>query len=380
MSEKIILNKKLGIDNDDRRIMSLLQEDPELTHSVIASKINKSQPAVGARILKLERKGLQATQYGVNLKENKLVISLVSMHAKNPKELFDLISCCPFVINAFKVSGRTNIVVWIVGSKLEKIEEIVEVHFRSKVNITHVDMLVIIEPIDNLILPIDFNFEKHNVLACGDQCHALAVKEQDIDYIPVEQGSDLNDKFDIDDDDKRIIMYLENDPEITHSRIGEKIGKSQPAVGARISKLKEKNFLGIQKGVNFKAVDQFHLVQVSISALNSSKILERMQLCPFIITGFRTTGDKSLIVYVAGHSLEKIDDIIDFCIRSDENVKEIETAIILKYMRKLILRYNFDCEFLEDVGCLECKHCMMRLSKNTAKSLVKSEDKEAASE
>ncbi|MHA1681881.1 MAG: Lrp/AsnC family transcriptional regulator [Promethearchaeota archaeon] len=368
MSEKVFLNKKLGIDNDDRRIMSLLQQDPELTHSEIAGKINKSQPAVGARILKLERKGLQSTQYGVDLKVNKFIIAIVSMHAKRPKELLELISCCPFVINGFKVSGKTNIIVWLVGSNLEKLENIVEVHFRSKADITHVHMHVIIEPITNLILPINFNFEYHNAMSCGDDCHILSVREQGNEYKPIAGKSQVNEMFKIDDDDKRIIMFLENDPEITHSRIGKKIGKSQPAIGARISKLKGKKFLGIQKGVNFKVVGEFHLVQVSVSALNSKKILERMALCPFIITGFRTTGDMSLVVYVAGHSLEKIDDVIDFCIRSDENVKEIETAIILKYMKDLVLRYNFDCEFLEDVGCLECKHCNMRMSRNLSGS------------
>ncbi|MBN2151274.1 MAG: Lrp/AsnC family transcriptional regulator [Candidatus Lokiarchaeota archaeon] len=365
MAEKLLLNKKLSIDADDRKIMSLLQENPDLTHSEIAEKINKSQPAVGARILKLERKGLQATQYGVELRGNKFSLALVTMHAKDPKAVLDMIGCCPFVINAFKTSGKTNVLVWLVGSRLDKIEEIVEIHFRSKPDITHVNMSVVIETINRLVLPLDFNFESHNTVKCGEGCHALLLErtESGADYAPFKGDSDVNKAFNVDDDDKRIVMYLQGNPEMTHSSIGERIGKSQPAVGARITKMKDKMFLGIQKGVNFRVVDQFHLVQVAISALNSTKILERMRQCPFIITGFRSTGDTSLVVYIAGHSLEKIDDIIDFCVRSDENVKEIETAIILKYMKDLVLPYNFDCEFLEDIGCLECKHCSALLSK-----------------
>jgi len=383
MSEKIILNKKLAIDNDDRKIMSLLQANPDLTHSEIAEKINKSQPAVGARILKLERKGLQATQYGIDLRENKFSIALVTMHAKKPNEILDMIACCPFVINAFKTSGKTNVLVWLVGTRLEKLEEIVEIHFRSKPDITHVNMAVIIETINQLILPVDFNFELHNSIRCGESCHSLLEEriKAGSDYAPFKGDSDIKKMFGVDDDDKRIIMYLQENPEITHSAIGEKIGKSQPAVGARIAKLKEKKFLGIQKGVNFKVVDQFHIVQVAISALNSTKIQERMKKCPFIITGFRSTGDTSLIVYIAGHSLEKIDDIIDFCVRSDENVKEIETAIILKYMKNLVLPYNFDCEFLEDIGCLECKHCSAVFPKKVTGSTAKaSRDKSASTD
>nr|MDO8085315.1 Lrp/AsnC family transcriptional regulator [Candidatus Sigynarchaeum springense] len=380
MAEKILLNKKLSIDSDDRKIMSLLQENPDLTHSEIAEKINKSQPAVGARILKLERKGLQATQYGIELRENKLSIALIAMHAKDPKAVLDMIACCPYVINAFKTSGKTNVLVWLVGSRLEKLEEIVEIHFRSKSDITHVNMSVVIETINRLVLPINFNFESHNNIKCGEGCHALLAERAEIgaNYVPFKGESDVNKTFNIDDDDKRIIMYLQGNPEMTHSSIGEMIGKSQPAVGARIAKLKDKKFLGIQKGVNFRVVDQFHLVQVAISALNSTKILERMRKCPFIITGFRSTGDTSLVVYIAGHSLEKIDDIIDFYLRSDENVKEIETAIVLKYMKDLILPYNFDCEFLEDIGCLECKHCSTIISKKGLGEAVKTASSKGA--
>lgn len=372
MSEKNVLNKKLGIDNDDRKIMTLLQENPELTHSEIAERINKSQPAVGARILKLERKGLEATQYGINLRENKFIICFVTMHAKRPKELFDLISCCPFVINAFKTSGRTNIVVWLVGNDLSKLEEIVEVHFRSQADITHVNMAVVIEPINDLILPLDFNFEWHNSIKCGKSCHAKVLEREKkaSPYMPFEGDSAVNQQFKIDDDDKRIVMFLQDDPEMTHSNIGKEIGKSQPAVGARIQKLKVKKFLGIQKGVDFKAIDQFHLVQCSVSALNSARVLDRMRKCPFIITGFRTTGETALVVYISGHSLEKIDDIIDFCIRDDENVKEIETSIILKYMKTLVLPYNFKCDFLEEIGCLDCAYCTQRVSKSLVESIT----------
>ncbi|MFX0098887.1 MAG: Lrp/AsnC family transcriptional regulator [Candidatus Hodarchaeota archaeon] len=372
MSEKNILNKKLGIDNDDRKIMTLLQENPELTHSEIADKINKSQPAVGARILKLERKGLQATQYGINLLRNKFIICFTTMHAKKPKELLEHISCCPFVINAFKTSGRTNIVVWLIGNELSKLEDIVEIHFRSRSDISHVNMTVIIEPINDLILPVDFNFEWHNEMKCGDICHAKITERKNKGgvYIPYTGDDTINKQFKIDDDDKRIIMFLQDDPEMTHSNIGKEIGKSQPAVGARIAKLKEKQFLGIQKGVDFKVIDQFHLVQCSISALNSARVLERIKKCPFIMTGFRTTGETALIVYISGHSLEKIDEIIDFCIRDDENVKEIETSIILKYMKNLVLPYNFKCDYLEEVGCLDCQYCSQRVSKSLVESLM----------
>ena len=44
----------LEIDDTDKEIIELLQENPDITHSEISEKVHKSQPAVGARIIKLK--------------------------------------------------------------------------------------------------------------------------------------------------------------------------------------------------------------------------------------------------------------------------------------------------------------------------------------
>jgi DNA-binding Lrp family transcriptional regulator len=41
----------LGIDDDDYKIIEMIERDPDITHSQIAAEIEKSQPAVGARII-----------------------------------------------------------------------------------------------------------------------------------------------------------------------------------------------------------------------------------------------------------------------------------------------------------------------------------------
>ena len=361
------LNEKFGIDDDDRKIMALLQENPNLTHHEIADRINKSQPAVGARILKLERKSLLDTQYAVDLKISKFTILLVSVHAKTPSAILKDLNDCPFAVNAFKTSGPRNLTVLLVGTNLERLETIVERHFRSNPDVQHLTEHIIIEPISRLVLPVNFAFEANQELKCSEECHNRILKliEEGKDYDPVDENeSEVNEMFSVDDVDKRIVMYLQDDPTITHTAIGKKVSKSQPAVGARVSKLKDKGFLGVQKGVNFKTADYFHLVQVSISAMNTLKTLERIKKCPFIVTGYKAAGDTSLIVYVAGHSLEKIDDIIDYCIRTDENVKDVDTKIILKLNGDFVMPYDFQHEHVEDVPCKDCNLCVNLTSKD----------------
>ncbi|MFW9829598.1 MAG: Lrp/AsnC family transcriptional regulator, partial [Candidatus Thorarchaeota archaeon] len=50
-------DKKLKLDKIDLKLISLLQEDPNLTHYQIAEIVNRSQPTVGTRLRKLKEKG-----------------------------------------------------------------------------------------------------------------------------------------------------------------------------------------------------------------------------------------------------------------------------------------------------------------------------------
>lgn len=64
-----MISQLLKIDDIDRQIINLIQEDPNLTHTQIAEKINRTQPTVGIRIRKLEGLGALQFQAGINIKK-----------------------------------------------------------------------------------------------------------------------------------------------------------------------------------------------------------------------------------------------------------------------------------------------------------------------
>ena len=64
----------------------------------------------------------------------------------------------------------------------------------------------------------------------------------------------ISETFGLDDLDKSIITLLQNQPNITHSKIAKEIGRSQPAVGSRIHRLEERGIVSAQFGLNFKSV------------------------------------------------------------------------------------------------------------------------------
>jgi DNA-binding Lrp family transcriptional regulator len=381
MVATIELDRELEIDNDDKKILSLIQKDINITQAEIAGKVNKIQPAVGARILKLERKHLLTTQYGIDLSKVKLPMAIVRLYAKNSKEVFESINSCPYVLNAFTTLGRTNITAMLVGPSIEKLEEIVENHFRSNPDIKHVELSVVMEPVNKTILPVDFNIEAHDSMKCNEDCHASAANHAHVDekYKPIAKGK-LGSLLKIDDDDKRIIMQLQADPDTTQEELGELIGKSQPAVGARITKLLKNNVLAIRKGVNFKRSNGLQVVQVSIATSDAGYMLKKLGSCESISLGFRVVNENSIMVYIAGSSLDEIEVVIDTCIRSDDHVRDVETLPVIKFLKDLVLSYNFECDFVEGIGCSGCMYCGAKLGKELAglnRNQVKSVDTRA---
>jgi len=165
------LNDKLKIDEVDKEIIQLLQKNPEMTHSEISDKVHKSQPAVGARIIKLRRKNLLNTQIGVNFKKVDIKLAKLEMLAKNVSDLLINIEKCPFVLHAFKISGNTNIMVMIAAPDIQTIDKMVDLCFRTHPDILTVNISYIISSVKDLILPVNFDIESFGEFGCGrDGC------------------------------------------------------------------------------------------------------------------------------------------------------------------------------------------------------------------
>lgn len=176
-----MLSERLKLDDIDRQIISIVQEDPNITHTDIAEKINRSQPTVGMRIKKLEKSGVLVFQPGINFKKVNLFLATVEVKTKDPDEVMDMAKCCPFMLNAFRLSGEHNISILLASSKLDKLDNIINYHFRRNPDIGSVSMEIVTDIAKDFILPIDFDSEDHNPTiedGCGEKCkYKIAKKE-----------------------------------------------------------------------------------------------------------------------------------------------------------------------------------------------------------
>lgn len=175
-----MLSERLKLDDIDRQIISIVQEDPNITHTDIAEKINRSQPTVGMRIKKLEKSGVLVFQPGINFKKVNLFLATVEVKTKDPDELMEMAKYCPFMLNAFRLSGEHNISILLASSKLDKLDNIINYHFRRNPDIGSVSMEIVTDIAKDFILPIDFDSEDHNPTiedGCGERCKFKIAKK-----------------------------------------------------------------------------------------------------------------------------------------------------------------------------------------------------------
>ncbi len=163
-------NDLLKIDDDDKKIIEMIEKKPSITHSDIAKEIEKSQPAVGARIIKLERKNLLTRQVGFNVKKVDIRVVIVYISTKDVEEIVKKIELCPFINHAFKISGEFNLLCFIAASDLKTIEKLVDLCFRKDPNVINVKTNVLIESIHDFVVPIDFQIENFDGRHCGPGC------------------------------------------------------------------------------------------------------------------------------------------------------------------------------------------------------------------
>jgi len=163
-------SKVFKIDQIDKNIIEIIQREPMLTHTEIAKKVNRSQPTIGMRIRKLEKSGVLKFQAGINVKTMDLILARVEIQTLKPDEIIALVKSCPYMLNAFRLSGKSNLSVLVVSDKLAQLDEMVNHHFRKDPNISEVYMNIITDVINDFVLPFDFNFESCGLGTTGKCC------------------------------------------------------------------------------------------------------------------------------------------------------------------------------------------------------------------
>ena len=163
--------------------------------------------------------------------------------------------------------------------------------------------------------------------------------------------------FALDKVDKKIISILVKNPETSQKKLGQILKISQPAVGARVHKLKKKNIIVNQIGVNLKKAN-LGIAKIDLSTSNSTEILDIFKKCPLFINGFVTSGKRNLCLFMIAEQFESLNACMDRHIRTNCKVCDVEISIIISSAKDIIAPLMLEVDKTETKKCTEeCDKC-----------------------
>ncbi len=162
-----------------------------------------------------------------------------------------------------------------------------------------------------------------------------------------------------DDMDKKILLLLLQNPEISQTELAKQLGVSQPAVSARIRRLKEKGESVHLIGVDVKKAQLF-LAKIDISTADPEHLIKFFEKCPLYLNCFLTSGKYNLLVFLIGENMRSIMSCVDSHLRKNPLIKEIEFNIIVTPIREFIIPIKPILEKKEINPCeIDCSNCTL---------------------
>ena len=179
--------------------------------------------------------------------------------------------------------------------------------------------------------------------------------------------------------DQRIIELMQEDPEITAEEISKIVKKSAPIVGARITKLMQNNFLNSQHGMNIKEIEP-HMIKCDIEAQNPTKLMHKLNNCPFVMQAFKQSGTRNVSAIFIGDDYHDLDEMINTCYRLDDNIADVDANYIIYSAKDMVVPINFQITTFENhFGCANRNNCLsVESEKEKLKELVRSSRKAPA--
>jgi DNA-binding Lrp family transcriptional regulator len=142
----------------------------------------------------------------------------------------------------------------------------------------------------------------------------------------------------LDKKDKKIIALM-HDQKYSQEEMAKQIQLSQPSVAMRIKKLKDRGIVDNITGVNLSKIG-LYVALVMVRTTNPGKIINMIKICPFFLNGFVTTGKENLILLLAGEDLSSLQSIIDYRIRSDNDVQSADFNIMISSSNDFVMPLN----------------------------------------
>lgn len=160
------------IDDNDKKILRMLSENPQLSQTELSKRLRISQPAVSARMHKLEDSGALVRLVGTDVKKSQLFLARVNVSTNSVEKVLKFLDTCPLYLNSFLTSGRHNLTIFLLGENIRSIMSCVDSHLRKNLPVRNLEFDLIVTPVRSFVVPIKPDLDKKKNSTCGADCSA----------------------------------------------------------------------------------------------------------------------------------------------------------------------------------------------------------------
>jgi len=132
---------KISIDEIDKKIIEMLERNPEASQKEIAKFVGLSQPSVSARIKKLKENGLLSINFGIDIKKADLHVGKIEVKNLNIEKYKN----CPHILSILETNDGYT--VFIISEDFSSMEYFAKKNFGKNIKI-------IIGSFPNFIMPL----------------------------------------------------------------------------------------------------------------------------------------------------------------------------------------------------------------------------------
>ena len=158
------------LDENDRKILSMLSENPGISQAELSEALKISQPAVSLRIRKLEEKGVLAHLVGTDIRKSELFLAKVDITTNQVDQLLKALEKCPLYLNCFLTSGKHNMTCLMLGENVKSIMSCVDARLRQNLPAENIEFDLIVTPTKPMVVPIKPQTDRKKISPCGADC------------------------------------------------------------------------------------------------------------------------------------------------------------------------------------------------------------------
>ncbi|WP_257352075.1 Lrp/AsnC family transcriptional regulator [Pseudalkalibacillus decolorationis] len=135
------------IDDIDKKIMQLFQDNARISISQISKEVSMSQPSVKERIIKLEEKNIiSGYTTSFNLKNlNRGTTTFILLKTEHCQELIDFCKDAWQVTDLFRISGEYNYLIKVQTASIEEVAEFQDSLIKLGPSKSHISLKNILE-------------------------------------------------------------------------------------------------------------------------------------------------------------------------------------------------------------------------------------------